>query len=66
MSGEGEMFTQGSEQKPVDEGGIAQRVKEVRKWAGLTQEEFAKRIGYSKNTGSFCRKGKGDSLKPIS
>ncbi len=48
MSGEGEMFTQGSEQKPVDKSGIAQRVKEVRKWAGLTQEEFSERIGYSK------------------
>lgn len=47
VGGAGEMITQ-SEKNPVDKTGIAQRVKEVRKEEGLSQEQFAKRIGYSK------------------
>lgn len=47
VGGVGEMVTQ-PEKNPVDKNGIAQRVKEVRKAEGLTQEQFAKRIGYSK------------------
>ena len=46
LSGEGQMFT--GETRPVDKDGIAERVRVVRKKAGLTQEEFARRISYSK------------------
>ena len=46
--GEGEMFLPGKEGNEVDKTEVGGRVKKVRKEADLTQEEFAKRIGYSK------------------
>ena len=51
INGTGDMFIgfkEGCEPKPVDKSEVANRIKKVRKNAGLTQEEFAKRIGYSK------------------
>ena len=58
LHGTGEMLAQPEVQRPVDKSGIAQRVKEVRKWAGLTQEEFAQRINYSKMQVYSVEKGK--------
>ena len=48
VDGEGEMFIEEHRQDPVDKKGMGNRVKAVRQDAELTQEEFAKRIGYSK------------------
>ena len=57
-NGEGKMFTEESEEHPVDKNGIAYRVKTVRIQTGLTQEEFGKRIGYSKMQIHAVEKGK--------
>ena len=57
MDGTGEMITQ-SGKKPVDKSGLAMRIREVRKSEGLTQEEFATRIGYSKMQLYSVEKGK--------
>ena len=46
------------EHNPVDKENINNRVKEVRKMAGLTQGEFALRIGYSKIQVHSVEKGK--------
>lgn len=48
MEGEVEMFTEESKHEPVDKKGVENRVRAVRQEAELTQEEFAKKIGYSK------------------
>ncbi len=56
--GKGEMLVEVGEHNPVDKEGINSRVKEVRKWAGMTQEEFAGRIGYSKIQVHSVEKGK--------
>ena len=48
VEGEGEMFTGESKHEPVDKKGVENRVRAVRQEAELTQEEFAKKIGYSK------------------
>lgn len=47
-TGEGEMFDSPEEHNKVDKAEVGGRVRAVRKWVGLTQEKFAKRIGYSK------------------
>lgn len=47
-TGTGEMFLPGQEQerpKPPSKEGIAKRVRDIRKKAGLTQLEFGRRIG---------------------
>lgn len=44
----GKMFLQGQQENEVDKTTVGTRVREVREWARLTQEEFARRIGYSK------------------
>ena len=46
LTGEGDMFLK--ETYEVDKAGIGKRIKEIRKEAGQTQEEFANKIGYSK------------------
>lgn len=48
LEGKGEMFTGESKHDPVDKKGVENRIRAVRQEAGLTQEEFAKKIGYSK------------------
>ena len=48
VEGKGEMFIGESKHEPVDKKGVENRVRAVRQEAELTQEEFAKKIGYSK------------------
>lgn len=48
VNGEGEMFADESKHDPVDKKGVGIRIRRVRREAELTQEEFAKRIGYSR------------------
>lgn len=57
-TGKDVMFTESEEHTPVDKTGIALRVKTVRKYADLTQEEFGKKIGYSKIQVHSVEKGK--------
>lgn len=52
-TGEGEMFPPGSERNKADKDGIGDRVRKVRKEAGLTQKEFCKKIGYSVSQVNF-------------
>ena len=51
--GEGEMFPPGSERNMVDKDGIGDRIRKVRKDAGLTQKAFSKAIGYSVSQMNF-------------
>lgn len=46
--GTGEMFSSGKETVHIDREGACNRVKMIRKHAGLTQENFALSIGYSR------------------
>ena len=48
IAGEGEMFLSEHVPAPVDEKNVRQRIKQIRKSAKLTQEQFAYTIGYSK------------------
>ncbi len=56
--GKGEMLIQTGEHNPVDKDGISDRVKKVRKKTGLTQDAFARKIGYSKIQVHSVEKGK--------
>jgi len=58
MEGEGEMLLPEQETYAVDKTGVGGRIKEIRKRAGLTQDEFARRIGYSKIQVLSAEKGK--------
>lgn len=58
VTGKDVMFTESVEHNPVDKAEIAFRVKTVRKYVDLTQEEFGKRIGYSKIQVHSVEKGK--------
>ena len=53
-NGTGEMLEK--EQEGVDLSGIGSRIKQVRN--GLTQQEFADKIGYHKNQVHYVEKGK--------
>ena len=57
-TGTGPMFVPGREQNPVDKDNIGKRIKEIRKKAELTQDQFAKTIGYSKNQITLVEIGK--------
>ena len=54
-TGKGQMFT--TQMDAADKQGTGERVKRVRKDAGLTQEEFGKRIGFSKKQVYYVEKG---------
>ena len=43
---------------PVDKTQIGSRIKEIRKKAGLTQEQFGERIGFHKNQVYYVEVGK--------
>ena len=58
LTGTGDMFLPEQEVKPVSKSGIARRVREVRKRAGLKQAEFAQRIGCHINQVSNVEIGK--------
>ncbi len=47
VSGVGEMFVPGKEKSKADKDGVGSRIRKVRKETSLTQEQFAKEIGYS-------------------
>jgi transcriptional regulator with XRE-family HTH domain len=55
--GNGELFTDSLEHG-VNTAGIDKRIRDVRKKAGLTQQEFADRIGYHKNQVSNVETGR--------
>ena len=55
--GNGELFTDSLEHG-VNIAGIDKRIRDVRKKAGLTQQEFADRIGYHKNQVSNVETGR--------
>ena len=54
--GNGDLFTDSLEHG-VNTAGIDKRIRDVRKKAGLTQQEFADRIGYHKNQVSNVETG---------
>ena len=56
--GIGPMFVEGMEQSAVDLVGIAERVKEIRKNAGLTQQQFGDQVGFHKNHIYYVETGK--------
>ena len=55
--GNGDLFTDSLE-RGVNTAGIDKRIRDVRKKAGLTQQEFADRIGYHKNQVSNVETGR--------
>ena len=55
--GNGDLFTDSLEHG-VNTAGIDKRIRDVRKKAGLTQQEFADRIGYHKNQVSNVETGR--------
>ena len=56
--GIGPMFKDGMERPVADLDGIAERVKEIRKKAGLTQQQFGDQIGFHKNHIHYVETGK--------
>ncbi len=48
-NGTGDMFLPGKEKQVADKSGIGERIKQLRKHKGLTQEQFGYSIGYHKN-----------------
>ena len=57
-TGKGYMFVSGEEISAVDKEKMGERIKIVRKRSGLTQEEFADRIGFHKNQVHYVEVGK--------
>jgi transcriptional regulator with XRE-family HTH domain len=57
-TGKGYMFVSGEEKSAVDKEKMGERIKIVRKRSGLTQEEFADRIGFHKNQVHYVEVGK--------
>jgi transcriptional regulator with XRE-family HTH domain len=57
-TGDGEMFAPGFAQSKADKEGACLRIKNVRKAIGLTQEQFAKSIGFSLMQVHFVEAGK--------
>ena len=57
-TGKGYMFVSGEEKSAVDKEKMGERIKNVRKRSGLTQEEFADRIGFHKNQVHYVEVGK--------
>ncbi len=58
VSGKGEMFPPGNEKSKVDKHTVGDRIRKVRKDRGLTQEQFAKNIGYSMIQIHYAESGK--------
>ena len=56
--GVGTMFAAGEEKAAADAEGVGRRIREVRKKAKLTQEQFGKKIGFSKNYIYYVEAGK--------
>ena len=56
--GQGQMFQRGQEKNRADTSGIGERVKQVRKREGLTQEQFGNSIGFHKNQVYYVEIGK--------
>ena len=56
-TGTGQMFSD-EPVPPVDKTQIGSRIKEIRKKAGLTQEQFGERIGFHKNQVYYVEVGK--------
>lgn len=48
-TGSGEMFRPGKMKEEADKSGIGERIKQIRKREGLTQEQFANSLGFHKN-----------------
>lgn len=58
MENEGDMFALGEDKAPVDRNAFGGRIKQVRKERGLTQQQFADRIGFHKNQVCYVEGGK--------
>lgn len=58
ISGEGKMFLTECVPAPVDEENVGRRIKQIRKKAMITQEQFGNTIGYSKMQVCFIETGK--------
>ena len=58
VSGSGDMFAEGCDVKEADKKNAGERIRFIRKRAGLTQQEFARAIGYSMMQISFVELGK--------
>ena len=58
LTGTGEMFLPEQEVEPVSREEIGRRIRDIRKRAGLTQQEFADRVGCHKNQVSNVESGK--------
>lgn len=58
MNGTGPMFKNGVKRDPADKEGIGARLRTVRKEYGLTQDQFAERVGYSKTQVHYAEKGR--------
>lgn len=56
--GSGLMFSAGCEKVEVDKDNVGERIRLIRKNTGLTQEQFAKAIGYSKMQVHYVEAGK--------
>ncbi len=58
VNGEGDMFVKGYKASKVDKESVGLRVKQIRQKKGLTQDDFAMAIGYSKRQVYCAESGK--------